>query len=173
MSGCPTCGTEVPADATTCPRCGAATTVLLTVEQRNWLRANMLLPTLFLALLLGGIMALGVCVIGSALTHPVVRIGALVAAALMMGVVGISVVHVRNHAADARLGVAQVRLARLTRKHESGQSPRTFYAELEGVGTVIVMHELYEQLEEGVRYRVTFSPHTRRGWAMEAVKSQG
>lgn len=167
MSACPTCGAEVPRDALACPRCSAATTVPLTMEQRNWLRANMVLPLVFLALLLGGIMALGACVIGPVLTHPVVRLGAGVAAALMMGVVGISVMHVRSHWADARLGVAQVRVARLVRKHETGQSPRTFYAELEGIGTVIVMHDLYERLEEGGRYRVTFSPHTRRGWAME------
>jgi hypothetical protein len=63
--------------------------------------------------------------------------------------------------------VTQVREAQLSRKHHTYQSPKTFYAEFEGVGSVIVMGDVYEKIEEGKTYRVIYSPRTRRGWDVD------
>jgi hypothetical protein len=69
---------------------------------------------------------------------------------------------------DLKDGMAQVRTAKLIRKYETARAPRTFYAEFEEIGTVIIMYEIYETLQNGNVYRVVYSPNTKKGWSVEA-----
>jgi hypothetical protein len=144
-----------------------ATTVPLTAEQQAWLRTNTILPVMMLVLMLLVLAALGICVVGPLLGHPLVRIFAIVAALLALAVVVAVALHIRSHRADLRMGAAQVRVARLAQKRDSGHSPRTFYAGFEQIGSVIVQYEVYQTLNVGSLYRVVYSPHTRRGWVVD------
>ncbi|HEX2832406.1 MAG TPA: hypothetical protein VHW00_05285 [Thermoanaerobaculia bacterium] len=140
--------------------------VPLTDEQRMWLRANALLPTVFLLatlLLLAGMVAL---IAGPILPHPLGRIFVAVVALLLVGVCIAVAIHVRNNRADLRRGTASVARARLQRKERSGRAPYTFYAVFDGVGRVIVMGDVYERLVEGRTFEVTFSPRTRKAWSI-------
>src|SRR5690349_15690925 len=138
---CPHCGAEAGAITLACPHCGRApqsfaplahdaTTVPLTPEQLAWLRANTVLPVILLALMLGGIVLIFGCFFARFLTSPFIRIF-LIACGVLLLVVGVLVgMHIRNNRADARAGVAQVRIARLSRKHATtGSGSRTYYAE--------------------------------------------
>jgi len=145
------------------------TPVPLTEEQRNWLRVNTILPALFAAPI--------VAIVGSALVFIHRRFGAAwpvtifvgLAALLLIAVTSAVALHVMNNLRDARRGVADVAVARLTGKRGAGWSPKTLYAEFESVGSVIVMGDVYEGLVAERWYRVTFSPYTRRCWAVVEV----
>lgn len=176
---CPHCGADAAATTLFCPHCGKplqasaplapdATTVPLTAEQLTWLRANTVLPVIILALVLGGIALIFSCFFGRFLDSPFIRIFLIVCGALLLVVAVLVGMHIRNNRADARAGVAQVRVARLNRKHATtGSGSRTFYAEFEQIGSMIVMYDIYERLVDGNLYRVTYSSHTKRGWAVE------
>jgi hypothetical protein len=140
--------------------------VPLTTEQRNWLRANTILPTVFLAatlVLLGGMFVL---IFAPVLSHPAVKIFAGIAALLLVAACMAVALHIRNNRADLRRGTTTVARARLQRKHRTSRAPYTFYAVFEGIGQVIVMGETYERLAEGETFEVTFSPHTRKAWSV-------
>lgn len=77
-----------------------------------------------------------------------------VASVLIFAVLVASGVHVYNNFMDLRDSAAQVREAVLTSKHHTHRFPKTFYAEFEGIGSVIVMGDMYEKLDEGKTYRV-------------------
>ena len=139
----------------------------LTPEQQIWLRANAVLPTVFLFItlvIMGGIFA---CLFTGMKGNLFFTIFFAAASLLIFAVIVAAGVHVYNNFMDLRDGVAQVREAELIRKHHTHRSPKTFYAEFEGIGSVIVMGDVYKKIEEGKIYRVTYSPRTRRGWDVD------
>lgn len=140
--------------------------VPLTNEQRMWLRANALLPTVFLAAMLVIIAGIFALVAGPLLSHPVVRVFAGIVGVLLLAVCIAVAKHVRNNRADLRRGTATIARARLDTKHQTTRAPYTFYAVFDDVGQVIVMGNVYEQLVEGETYEITFSPHTRKAWGL-------
>ena len=139
----------------------------LTPEQQSWLKANALLPVVFLVIILavfGGIFA---CLF-SGLNGKLFFTAFFAIAGFMIFAVLIAAgIHVYNNFMDLRDGVTQVHEAELMRKHHTYRSPKMFYAEFEGVCSVIVMGDVYEKLEEGKTYRVIYSPRTRRGWDVD------
>lgn len=176
---CSRCGAAFAATTLFCPQCGlavtpagppdGAATVPLTVEQLNWLRVNAFLPPIFALAMIGGLAVLFSCFFGQFLDRPFVKGFVIVAGLVLLGVFAAVALHVRNNWADLRMGVAQVRVARLANKRASSGSRGgyTYYAEFEQVGSVIVMHDIYEPLVVGQIYRVTYSPHTRKGWRVD------
>lgn len=142
-------------------------TTPLTLEQRNWLKTNTFLPIIFLGVTLAILAGMFACLSVGFAGNPVFIGFTVVAGILVLAVLAATGLHIYNHAMDLKEGVAQVRTAKLIRKHETSRAPRTFYAEFEDVGTVIVMYEIYEKLQDGNMYRVVYSPHTKRGWSVE------
>lgn len=144
-------------------------TVPLTAEQRNWLRVNTILPTLFIIPI--------ILVVGGALFFIYRRFPESLAVtvftgagALLLFIVSIFVgMHVSNNLRDLRGGVSNVAVARLLKKSESARSPKSFFAMFQGVGMVTVMHDIYSTLVEDRSYRVTYTPHTKRGWRVERM----
>lgn len=174
---CPRCGAALAANALFCPQCGLAvgsaadgsageSTAPLTIEQINWLRVNAIMPVIFVLVIVGGLALLFSCFFGQFLDRPFVKGFAVIGGLLLLAVAAAVALHVRNNWADLRMGVAQVRRARLTGKRASAGSRGgyTYYAEFEQVGAVIVMGDIYEPLVVGQTYVVTYSPHTRKGW---------
>lgn len=173
---CSRCGAALAANSLFCPQCGlavapadpvaSASTAPLTVEQINWLRVNAIMPPIFALAIIGGIVLLFSCFFGQFLDRPFVKGFAVIAGLLLLGVLAAVALHVRNTWADLRMGVAQVRVARLANKRASASSRGgyTYYAEFEQIGSLIVMHDIYEPLVVGQFYQVAYSPHTRKGW---------
>lgn len=139
----------------------------LTPEQQNWLKANAVLPTIFLFITLAVIGGIFACLLTGMKGNLFFTIFFAIAGFLIFAVLVASGIHIYNNFMDLRDGVAQVRDTKLTRKHHTHRSPKTFYAEFEGVGSVIVMGDVYEKLEEEKTYRVIYSPRTRRGWDVD------
>lgn len=142
-------------------------TIPLTLEQRNWLKTNTFLPVIFLGVTLATLAGIFSCMFVGFAGNPIFIGFTVIAGILVLATIVATGLHIYNNAMDLKDGVAQVRTAKLIRKHETSRAPRTFYAELEDVGTVIIMYEIYEKLQEGNMYRVVYSPHTRRGWLVE------
>ena len=139
----------------------------LTLEQQNWLKVNAFLPVITIVVILAILAAIFICLFTGFTGVPFLPIFIGFAGLILLGVIISTVMHVYNHFMDLNDGVAQVRTGRLLHKHATSRAPRTFYAEFEGAGTVIVMGDIYEKLEEGQTYKVIFSPRTRRGWQVE------
>ena len=180
---CTHCDSGLAASAMFCPQCGVRVagsrppssdrTAPLTLEQTNWLRVNVFMAPLIALLAFGGVTALFSCFFGQFLDQPFVKLFAVAGGLLLLATSVALVLHVRNHWADLRMGVAQVRVGRLVKKWATSQSANaTFYAEFEGFGRIILMHALYEPLVIGQVYEVTYSPHTRRGWSIEPSPAQ-
>ena len=143
-------------------------TTPLTVEQRNWLKTNTFLPVIFLVITLMVLAGIFTCLFVGFAGNPIFIGFTVIAGILVLAVLAATGLHIYNNAMDLKAGVAQVRTAKLIRKHETSRAPRTFYAEFEDIGTVIIMYEIYEKLQDGNMYRVVYSPHTRKGWSVEA-----
>lgn len=143
-------------------------TVPLTSEQRNWLKTNTFLPVIFLGITLAILASIFACLFAGFAGNPIFIGFTVIAGILVLAVLAATGLHIYNNAMDLKAGVAQVRTAKLIRKHETSRAPRTFYAEFEDVGTVIIMYEIYEKLHDGNTYRVVYSPHTKKGWSVEA-----
>ena len=144
-------------------------TVPLSAEQRNRLRVNAVRPAIFalvLVVVMGGVLAWIQIRLGG---HPVVHAVVWVAVILLLLVCAVVALHVRNNLLDAREGVAHVMRATLRDKRASSEAPHTFYAEFEGMRSLIVEGDAYDKLQNGRRYRVVYSPRTRRCWAVEEV----
>jgi hypothetical protein len=142
-------------------------TIPLTPEQRNWLKTNTYLPVIFLGvtlLIMGSIFA---CLFVEFAGNPIFIGFSILAGLIVLAVITATVLHIYNNTMDLKAGGAQVRIAKLIRKHETSRAPRTFYAEFEEIGTVIIMYEIYEKLQDGNMYRVVYSPHTKKGWSIE------
>lgn len=139
----------------------------LTPEQQNWLKSNAVLPTVFLVIMLAVIGGIFACLFTGMKGNLFFTIFFTAASFLIFAVIVAAGVHVYNNFMDLRDGVAQVREAELARKHHTHRSPKTFYAEFEGIGSVIVMGDVYEKLEKGKTYRVIYSPRTRHGWEVD------
>jgi hypothetical protein len=174
---CPRCGAALAANPLVCPQCGLAvgsaapgvmgdSTAPLTIEQINWLRVNAVMPVIFVLVIVGGLATLFLCFFSQFLDRPFVKGFVVVGGLLLLAVAAAVALHVRNNWADLRMGVAQVRRARLTGKRASAGSRGgyTYYADFEQVGAVIIMGDVYEPLVVGQTYHVTYSPHTRKGW---------
>jgi hypothetical protein len=142
-------------------------TTPLTVEQRNWLKTNTFLPVIFLGVTLTILAGMFACLSAGFAGNPIFIGFTVIAGILVLAVLAATGLHIYNHAMDLKDGAAQVRTAKLIRKHETSRAPRTFYAEFEDLGTVIVMYEIYEKLQDGNTYRVVYSPHTKRGWSID------
>lgn len=143
-------------------------TISLTPEQQNWLKTNTFLPVIFLAVTLAILAGIFACLFTGFAGNPIFIGFTVIAGILVLAVLAATGLHIYNNAMDLKAGVAQVRTAKLIRKYETSRAPRTFYAEFEDVGTVIIMHEIYEKLQDGNVYRVVYSPHTKKGWSVEA-----
>ncbi len=139
----------------------------LTLEQQNWLRVNAYLPVMMILMLIGVLGGIFLCLFINFAESTFVRIFAGLAGLIVVLVLIATGIHSYNNFMDMRDGVAQVRVGRLTGKRETGRAPKTFYAEFENAGSIIVMGDVYEKLEQGQTYKVTFSPRTRRGWEVE------
>ncbi|HEY0605469.1 MAG TPA: hypothetical protein VGD58_21285 [Herpetosiphonaceae bacterium] len=145
-------------------------TIPLTSEQRVWLRANSVLPVVSLLGVLGAAGLLGSCIFSRFIGAPFVALLALAVAALfLVMLVGVGR-YAYQHYADLRLGVAYVRSAELLQKRATTQSPRSFSAEFKDIGVITIMYDVYQTLDVGQQYRVTYSPHTRRGWFVERLQ---
>jgi hypothetical protein len=136
-------------------------------QQLMWLRLNAYLPVIFalvIVLFLAAALSLVYWRLGSALPVKIfVGIGAL----LLVAVTVATAMHVANNWRDAALGHAYVRRALLQRKRETTQRTRTYYLEFADMKPLIVMKEVYDSVTEHQTYRVTYSPHTRRGWSVD------
>lgn len=139
----------------------------LTLEQQNWLRVNAYLPVMMILMLIGVLGGIFLCLFINFAESTFVRIFAGLSSLIVALVLIATGIHSYNNFMDMRDGVTQVRVGRLTGKRETGRAPKTFYAEFENAGSIIVMGDVYEKLEQGQTYRVTFSPRTRRGWDVE------
>ncbi|HEY0736116.1 MAG TPA: hypothetical protein VGD69_14470, partial [Herpetosiphonaceae bacterium] len=146
-------------------------TVPLTSEQRMWLRANSVLPVASLLGVIGVAVVLGSCIISRFIGAPFVALLVLVAAALFLVMLVVVGRYAYQHYADLRLGVAYVSSAELLQKRATTQSPRSFSAEFKDIGTLTIMYEVYQALDVGQQYRITYSPHTRRGWSVERLSA--
>ncbi|MFN8411361.1 MAG: hypothetical protein U0Z26_03135 [Anaerolineales bacterium] len=142
-------------------------TAPLTPEQQNWLRTNTYLPVIVLAIVLLFLVGIFICLFVGLAGNPFFIGFTILAGILLLAVTAAVGLHIYNHAMDLKDGVAQICTAKLIRKHETSRAPRTFYAEFEEVGSVTVTYEDYEKLENSKLYRVTYSPHTKRGWKIE------
>lgn len=140
----------------------------LTPEQQNWLRVNSYFPVvliLSMLVVLGGIF---LCLFTSLPDNPLVRIFGFASGIIVLFALIATGIHAFNNYMDLRDGVTQIRTGKLIRKRETGRPPKTYYAEFENAGSIIVLGDVYETLEPGQTYRVQFSPRTRRGWKVEA-----
>ncbi len=141
----------------------------LTIEQQNGLRMRaMMMVALAVAILVVSSLIFA-CLLAagggnSGLLIAFVALGGLVVLAV---VVALGIIAFRSWQ-DLGDGVAQVRALRLKRTYESARAPKNYYAEFDDFGSVLVVKEVYEQLQPGQVYVVTFSPRTRRGWSVEA-----
>lgn len=132
-----------------------------------WLRLNAYLPVLF-ALAMVGFLTIPLILIYRRLGHALpVKIFVGLAGLLLVAVVVAVVLHVRNNWRDAALGHAYVRRALLRRKHHTTQRTPVYYLEFADMRPLIVMKEVYDSVSEQHPYRVTYSPHTRRGWSVD------
>lgn len=139
----------------------------LTPEQQGWLRINSCLPVVIIAgliVVLAGIFLFLLIVLPD---NFFVKILASISGLIILLVLIASGIHTYNNYMDLRDGATQVRAGRLIGKRETGRSPKTFYAEFENAGSIIVMGDVYEKLELDKTYKVTYSPRTRRGWEVE------
>jgi hypothetical protein len=144
-------------------------TIPLSLEQRNWLKTNTFLPVILLAVMLAILAGMFTCLFVGFAGNPIFIGFTAITGILVLAVIAATGLHIYNNAMDLKDGVAQVRNAKLIRKHETSRAPRTFYAEFEDVGTVIIMYDIYEKLQDGDVYRVVYSPHTKRGWNIESI----
>lgn len=139
----------------------------LTLEQQNWLRVNAYLPVMMILMLIGVLGGIFLCLFINFAESTFVRIFAGLSGLIVALVLIATGIHSYNNFMDMRDGVTQVRVGRLIGKRETGRAPKTFYAEFENAGSIIIMGDVYEKLEQGQTYKVTFSPRTRRGWDVE------
>lgn len=139
----------------------------LTLEQQNWLRVNAYLPVMMILMLIGVLGGIFLCLFINFAESTFVRIFAGLSGLIVVLVLIATGIHSYNNFMDMRDGVTQVRVGRLIGKRETGRAPKTFYAEFENAGSIIIMGDVYEKLEQGQTYKVTFSPRTRRGWDVE------
>lgn len=139
----------------------------LTLEQQNWLRVNAYLPSILILVLLGALGGIFLCLLINFAGSLFVQILASIAGLIALFVLIVTGIHVRNNLLDMHDGVTQVRVERLTGKRETGRAPKTYYIEFENAGSIIVTDEVYEKLEQGQTYKITFSPRTRHGWDVE------
>lgn len=142
----------------------AMSTRPLTPEQQNWLRVNAYLPVTIILFLIGVLGGIFLCLFVNFAESTFVRIFAGLSGGIVLLVLIATGIHTYNNFMDMRDGVTQVCMGRLTGKRETGRAPKTFYAEFENAGSIIVMGDVYETLELGKLYQITFSPRTRRGW---------
>ncbi|MGB9634706.1 MAG: hypothetical protein ACPL8I_15310, partial [Chloroflexaceae bacterium] len=63
--------------------------------------------------------------------------------------------------------VALVHAARLTHKYSSARSPKHFYAVFDAPITLQITHAMWEPLEPGQSYLITYSSRSRIGWQVE------
>ena len=146
-------------------------TVPLTSEQRNGLMVNSVMPVVIMFGSVAGVALVASCILPRFINAPFVVPFFLCVAVLFLVMLAVGGRHVIQHYADLRLGVSYVRTAELIEKRATTQSPRTFSAEFADIGALSVFYDVYQSLTIGQRYRVTYSPHTKRGWSVEPVES--
>lgn len=144
-------------------------TIPLTTEQRAWLRINSVLPiSVLLGMLVVGAV-FGSCIVGRFFNTPFVSLLLVGVSVLFLVAAILTGRYAYQHYADLRLGVASVHDAQLVHKLATERSPRTFFAEFEGIGSLLVLYDQYQPLIIGQRYRLIYSPHTKRAWAIEPL----
>ena len=139
----------------------------LTPGQQNWLRVNTYFPVTLILGMLGVLGGIFLCFLVNLPDNPMVQLFIYTSGAIILLILAATGMHVYNNYMDLRDGVSQVRIETLSGKRETGRSPKTFYAEFEQAGAIIVMGDVYEKLEIGKTYKVTYSPRTRHGWEVE------
>jgi hypothetical protein len=136
-----------------------------------WLRANMILPALFaipMVAVVGGVLYLVYSRFGD---RGPVKVFVALGALLLVSVTGAVALHIANNFRDARDGTARETETRVLAKRESGRSPKSFYLDCEAVGTLIVLHDVYQTVTVGSTYRVVYSARTKRCWTAELVSA--
>jgi hypothetical protein len=139
----------------------------LTSGQQNWLRVNTYFPVVLLLGMLGVLGGIFLCLLINLPDSLMVRLFVYISGAIILLILAAAGIHVYNNYMDLRDGVAQVRIEKLIGKRTTGRSPKTFYADFENTGAIIVMGEVYEKLELEKTYKVTYSPRTRHGWEVD------
>lgn len=139
----------------------------LTPEQQGWLRINSCLPVAIITVLIVMLAGIFLFLLIALPDNFFVKILSFISGLIILFVLVASGIHTYNNYMDLRDGATQVRVDRLMGKRETGRSPKTFYAEFENTGSIIVMGDVYEKLEPGKKYKVAYSPRTRRGWEVE------
>ncbi|MCS6881466.1 MAG: hypothetical protein RMK84_10865 [Oscillochloridaceae bacterium] len=139
----------------------------LTIEQRNVLKAIAWLTAGVVAVVIVGLGALLSCMFIVAGDVLLIRILIGLFLLLALTALGLTAWRTYNLALDARDGVALVHTARLTRKYSSARSPKHFYAVFDASITIQIPHTVWEPLEPGRSYLITYSPRSRIGWQVE------
>lgn len=138
----------------------------LDATETNALRVNVFMPVMVVAVIILVAAVMTALIVIPMWDRPFVKWFGLAVALLLTAVVIAVLMHVRNNLGDLRDGVAQVRSGRVTNKRQTGRSPYTFYATIEGTGELIVWGADYEKMQIGESYTVAFSPRTRRAWTV-------
>jgi len=140
----------------------------LTVEQSNRLRVNSLLPVgVTLTIVVPFSLVLGAIFVTFP-NIPILRMFSLVGIVLLLLVLLAVTLHIRNNLLDLKDGVCQIITEKLTQKRETGRAPKSFYGDFEQTGSLVLAANVYQQLEVGVTYQVSFSPRTRLAWDVKA-----
>jgi len=144
--------------------------VPLTIEQQNALKAIAWLFAAVTGAVTIGLGTIFTCLFIASGGAPVVRFLVAAGALSLLFGFGLTAWRIYTIGLDLRDGVAQVRRARLKRTSSSRRTPKNYYAEFFDIpGTLQFSHEVWETLQPEGEYLVTYSPHSRLGWAAEPV----
>lgn len=139
----------------------------LTIEQQNALKAIVWLTAGVVAAVTIGLGAILTCMFVVAGEVLFIRILIGLFLILALTAFGLAAWRTYNIALDLRDGVALVHPARLTRKYSSARSPKHFYVVFDTPITIQTPHTVWEPLEPGRSYLITYSPRSRFGWQVE------
>lgn len=144
-----------------------ATTRPLAEDERNWLRANVVLPVAFVAVMVAILAGMSMLLVWPLWDRPLLKVFAGAEALLFAGLAWAVWMHVGNNRGDLADGVAQVRRGRVVARRRTGRAPHSYYLTIEGAGEVIVMGDVYERVADGTVCVVAFSPRTRKAWTVD------
>ncbi len=141
--------------------------VPLTIEQQNALKGIAWVTAAVSGAVSIGLGTILACIAIAGGTLLVVRIFVIICLLIMLPSLGLIAWRVYTVALDVRKGMACVHEAHLSRKFTSRRSTHQYYAVFDTPGTLLLAHDVWEPLEPGRRYLVTYSPRSRIGWLVE------
>ena len=166
---CLNCGTKNHAEDMVCLNCGKSLNKTpFTPEQRMWHIVNAIAPVIGVGIIFFAMrMFTGM---SSGFDDSMFEQISLLWWLIMGVAVVIVALSFYKNIIELMGGVTQFHTDKFIRKYRSSsgkRGSRTYYAEFEQIGKLNVRFDLYQQLEEGRTYKVTFSPNTKRGWEIE------